>query len=60
VKTTGLAVSDRELRDLLVGGLELLTEAEFDTAAAAAQRRRLPLERAACASTGSSARARTG
>jgi type IV pilus assembly protein PilB len=46
MKTTGLAVSDRELRDLLVTELELVTQAEFEKAAGAAARRKIPLERA--------------
>jgi type IV pilus assembly protein PilB len=46
MKTTGLAVSDRELRDLLVTDLEIISQAEFEKAAAAAQRRKIPLERA--------------
>jgi type IV pilus assembly protein PilB len=46
VKPTGLALSDRELRDLLVTDLELVTPAEFDKAVGVAARRRLPLERA--------------
>ena len=46
MKTTGLALSERELRDLLVVDLEIVSQAEFDKAVAAAQRRRVPLERA--------------
>ena len=45
-KTSGLALSDRELRELLVTELELVTATEFDKATGAAQRRRIPLERA--------------
>ena len=46
MKMSGLAVSDRELRDLLVTDLELITQAEFDKGASAALRRKIPLERA--------------
>jgi type IV pilus assembly protein PilB len=46
MKPAGLAVSDRELRDLLVTDLELVTQAEFEKGASAAVRRKIPLERA--------------
>jgi type IV pilus assembly protein PilB len=46
VKSSGLALSDRELRDLLVTELELVTPEDFDKAAGIAQRRRMPIERA--------------
>jgi type IV pilus assembly protein PilB len=46
VKPTSLALSDRELKDLLVTDLELVTEQEFAKATAAAQRRKITLERA--------------
>jgi type IV pilus assembly protein PilB len=46
VKPSGLALSDRELRDLLVTDLEIVTEAEFEKAVSAAQRRKIPVERA--------------
>jgi type IV pilus assembly protein PilB len=46
VKPPVLALSDRELRELLVADLELVSPAEFDKAVAAAQRRKIPLERA--------------
>jgi type IV pilus assembly protein PilB len=46
VKPTGLAISDRELRDLLVTELELVTPDEFDKAVGVASRRRISIERA--------------
>jgi type IV pilus assembly protein PilB len=46
VKQAVLALSDRELRELLVTDLELVAPAEFDKAVSAAQRRKIPLERA--------------
>ena len=46
MKPGGLALSDRELRDLLVTELELVTPEDFDKAAGIAQRRRTPIERA--------------
>jgi type IV pilus assembly protein PilB len=46
VKPAGLALSDRELRDLLVTDLELVTPEEFEKAVGVAARRKLPLERA--------------
>jgi hypothetical protein len=46
VKQAVLALSDRELRELLVTDLELVSPAEFDKAVSAAQRRKIPLERA--------------
>jgi len=46
VKPSGLALSDRELRDLLVTDLELVTTDDFDRSVGVAARRRIPLERA--------------
>ena len=46
MKASSLALSDRELRDLLVTELELVSPEDFDKAAAIAQRRRTPIERA--------------
>jgi type IV pilus assembly protein PilB len=46
VKSIGLALSDRELRDLLVTELELVTADEFEKAVAVSQRRKMPIERA--------------
>ena len=46
MKPVGLALSDRELRDLLVTDLELVTPEEFEKAIGVAARRRMPIERA--------------
>ena len=46
MKPIGLALSDRELRELLVTELELVSPEDFDKASGIAQRRRMPIERA--------------
>ena len=46
MKGIGLALSDRELRDLLATELELVTQDEFEKAIGVSQRRRIPIERA--------------
>ncbi len=46
MKASTLALSDSELRDLLVDELELVTPTEFEKAQSASQRRKIPIERA--------------
>lgn len=46
MRPAGIALSDRELRDLLVTDLELVTAEDFEKAVGVAGRRRMPLERA--------------
>ncbi len=46
MKPSSLALSDRELRDLLVTDLELVSADDFDKSVGVAARRRIPIERA--------------